>query len=164
MPEVNAFELDIEQAIIDRLATALDPLPVENLPKQPWNFTHPLGTALVMLTGMDAGATLDVMFSAQELTLSYEVLLLSRSLKDHSGLYPMWLTTRTALLGWTPAGANKPLKFVKLRPQGYQDGAWMWAATFSTEAVLVPNCDLEEGPLLQQIGVELCDHLKSPNP
>lgn len=165
MPEeILAFEADIEQAIIDRLKTALSPLPVENLPEKPWNFTHPRGSALVMFTGMDpVGNVLDTLTSAQKVKLSYEVLLVSRSLRDHSGLYPMWAATRTALLGWKPAG-YQPLKFERLRPQPYDEGSWALSCGFSTEAILVPDTEPDTGPLLQKVSIEFCEKLESPDP
>lgn len=144
----------IETALVDRLKTALAPLPVEPLPDKQWNFTHPKGSALVMWSGGDPEKTVDTQIPAQPVTLSYEVLLLSRSLRDGTGLYPMWTATRTALLGWKPLPGLLPLSLARVRPQGYEDGAWRLVCTWSTQAMYVADDAGDIGPLLKKLEFE----------
>jgi len=137
MPEETPWLQSIEEAIVERLKAKITGIQIEALPEKPFNNVHPKGAILVMLAGINPGKTLDMFTSIQEATLSYEVYLKSRSLRDHTGLYPLISQTIDALLGWRPNQA-KPLRLEKAFPTGYNDGEWGFSLTFSTETVLVP--------------------------
>ncbi len=149
------WEMDIETAIVDRLKIALAPLPVEALPDKPWNFTHPRGAALVVFTGADPAEGVDLYTSAQPVTLSYEVVLLSRSLRDNTGLYPMLQAARKALLGWRPEDSGlTPFHMGRVTNQGYEDSAWRMSLILTTKAMWVDDAEPTIGPLLKELTFE----------
>ncbi|PIQ23504.1 hypothetical protein COW36_09035 [bacterium (Candidatus Blackallbacteria) CG17_big_fil_post_rev_8_21_14_2_50_48_46] len=149
------WEMEIETAIVDRLKIALAPLPVEALPDKPWNFTHPRGAALVVFTGADPAEGVDLYTSAQPVTLSYEVVLLSRSLRDNAGLYPMLEAARKALLGWRPEDSGlTPFRMGRVTNQGYEDSAWRMSLILTTQAMWVDDAEPTIGPLLKELTFE----------
>lgn len=139
------WEGELEKAIVERLKPALAPLPVKPLPEKDARFTHAKGDALVILAGIDGGAGRDMGMFSQQADFSFEVMLRSRSLRDHTGLYRMLTATRLALLGWAPDG-GRPLRLVSAKPQGQDDGVWSMAVVFATDAVLVADVAPEGGP------------------
>lgn len=149
--EPSPLELEIETSIVERLAVAFDPLPVEALPPEEYHFTHPDGAVLVMLTDLDPDETVDTFIVAQPVTLSYEVMLLSRSLRDATGLYPMLRAAKRALLGWKPPEASKPLRLKKGRVRSGQDGEWCLSLMVVTEVMYVADIEPDIGPLLKQV-------------
>lgn len=137
MPEEAPWLQAIETEIVERLKTVITGVPVDAMPEKGLNVIHPKGMVLVMFTGINPGQTLDMYTSIQEATLTYEVFIMARSLRDHTGLYPLIKKTLDGLLGWKPA-MGKPLRLDKANPTGQEDGAWGFAMTFSTQTMLVP--------------------------
>lgn len=151
------WEANAEAAIVNRLGVALSPLPVEPLPDGPYSFTHPDGTALVAWLGADPAGSVDVYTMAQPVELAYEVVLISASLRDGNGLYPMWWAVRQALLGWPPLPELTPLRLLRVRPRGYEDGAWRLGCTWATDALYVAGASPDIGPLLKKLTIERID-------
>lgn len=149
----------IESAIVAQVKSALD-VPVENVPDKPWKFTHPKGSVLVGFVDGKANGVLDTFTSTQQITLRYEVLMLARSLRSHTGLYRYWTDVRKALLGWEPPGST-PLTLDALRNLGYDDGAWRMSATFTTSILLVPDIEPASGPPLKEMELYLCNAIRS---
>ncbi|PIQ25416.1 hypothetical protein COW20_15255 [bacterium (Candidatus Blackallbacteria) CG13_big_fil_rev_8_21_14_2_50_49_14] len=145
-----SWELDIETAIVDRLKIALSPLPVEALPEKQWNFTHPIGAALVVFTGADPGPGIDLFTTAQPVTLSYELVLFSRSLRSGTGLYSLLEASRKALLGWVPPDSGlTPFRIGRVTNHGQEEGAWSMSIILNTQAVWVDDAEPVIGPLLK---------------
>ncbi len=148
------WEQQIEAGIVARLTTALAPLPVEPLPDKTWRFVHPKGAALVVLSGIDPDESVDLYAVAQPVLLTYDIVLLSRSLRDGTGLYALLAATRKALLGWVPLPGLTPLKFGKVRNEGQDEGAWRISTSVKTQGLWVDDAEPEIGPLLNQLTFE----------
>lgn len=145
------WEHDIEQALVERLNDALNPLPVEPLPEKQWKFTHPKGAALVMWSGAQGDQTVDIYIQAQPAVLTYTVVLFARSLRNAAGLYPMWAATRQALIGFQPNGL-KPMRLVNVRFGDVEDtSVWTLVSTWQTEAMYMADENPDVGPLLKQL-------------
>ncbi len=130
----------IESEIVDRLKITFPAVPVEALPDKDWNFVHPKGAVLVTLADIKPAPSRSLYVSTHELTLGYEVFLMARSLRDHTGLYPMMFTAFNALLSWKPTGCQ-PLRLARTMNGGYDDGKWGWSLVFETNYTLVPCLD-----------------------
>lgn len=156
MPDTIALEGELENAIVERLKPVLGLATVEALPDKQWNFTNPKGAALVMFIGSSSTSVRNTGVMVQEVKLSYEVLLLARSLRESTGLYQMLYKTRRSLLGWIPEQTGQPLRLDNIRNRGYEDTAWRMSLNFSTDALLIADAEPETGPPLIQLGVELC--------
>lgn len=143
-----------ETDIIERLKGVITSIPVIALPEKSFNFIHPKGTVLVMFTGMTIGRTLAQ--GVQEVALKYEVLILSRSLRDHTGLYPLIEIVLSSLLGWK-SGQGNALTLDKATPTGLDDSAWGFSMTFSTDTILTMCPEPEpDYPSIQNITVSNC--------
>lgn len=143
-----------ETDIIQRLESVITAVPVTALPEKNFKFVHPKGTVLVMFTGMAPGRTIAP--GVQEVSLKYEVLILSRSLRDHTGLYPLISSALTSLLGWKPSNGSA-LTLDKANPTGLEESAWGFSMTFSTDSVLVPCLDpAPEYPIIKNSSVSNC--------
>ena len=150
----------IESALVERLRAEVPQTQVEAMPDKSFNFVHPKGTLLVMFAGFSPGQTLDTFASAQAATLSFEVLAMSRSLRDNVGLYGLVTKTIEALLGFSPATA-KPLRLQRAGAVRQEDGVWMLPLTFSTETMLVPCLDNDpeaDAPPMTNISFANCGH------
>ncbi|MEO1750720.1 Gp37 family protein [Thiofaba sp. EF100] len=146
--------LAIESAIVERLKTALAPLPVEALPARGYRFTHARGAALVLASDLAAGGIEDVGAAAQGATLSVEVVLLARSLRDGAGVWDMFEAARRALLSFKPAPGCSPLALKVARLEQPADDHWALSTRWQTLIPLAPDLDYDGGPLLTRVTFE----------
>ncbi len=139
----------IESAIVEKLKPALAPLPVEAVSEKT-HLVHAFGDALVMLTGMRPKTQSRALnTSLQEITLTYEVYLRSRSLRNHTGLYPMLAASLQALVGFRPA-FGQPLTMANSSSAGQDDGVWAWSLNLETDTLLAPCLEVAaDGPLFK---------------
>lgn len=155
-PEQPVWMQQIEDAIVEKLRSALTPLPVAALTDKP-NFIHKQGDALVMLVGMRPknknSQALNT--SLQEITLTYEVYLRSRSLRNHTGLYPMLNASMQALIGFRP-GAAQHLTLANSAFDNHEDGVWSWVLSLETDTWLVPCLETADGPLFDSATFSNC--------
>ena len=158
--EPLALEGQIEQEIVERLKPVLPGHSVEALPEKGWNFTSKKGAVLVAFAGARFGDTVSPGITAQQGSMSFEVAVLSRSLRRKDGLYKLMQKVRKTLLGWKPDQAQQPLALERITPASYEEKTyWLLIMTFSTAALLVAECPQEAGPPLTQIGVQLCQNI-----
>lgn len=159
MPEETPVEpwlKTIEDSILNRLKPAFPSFPVEASPERDFNFTHTLATILVAFTNIKPGKLMSVDFRIQELTLAYEVVIFSRSLRTHTGIYLLIVQVLALLQGWTPAMGN-PLTLTEARYLGQKEGSWAWSLVFETEHMLVPVLELADPePPMTDINIRHC--------
>jgi hypothetical protein len=141
--DTTPWLLALETSIVDRLKLGMGSIPVEATPEKEWKFLHPSATLLVAFNDIKPGALLDASTSIQEMTLAYEVVVMSRSLRNHTGLYILIIQVLNSLLGWKPP-MGSPFTLARAKYVGENDGAWAWSLVFETEHVLVPGLDLTE--------------------
>lgn len=144
--------LAIERAVVERLAAALAPMPVEAFPHQGYVFGAARGAALVMATDLVCPDVDDVGTAVQTGTLTLEVVILSRHLRDGAGVWEMFGAARTVLLGCRPAPGATPLRLAAARLDSQDDGVWALATRWQTSIPLVPvGDDAGSGPSLMRI-------------
>ena len=146
--------LAIERAIVERLAGALAPLPVDPLPAQGYRFTHAKGAALVMAHALDAGGVEDVGEAIQGAVLTVGVVLMSRSLRDGAGVWDLFQASRIALQSHKPAPGASPLRLKSARVESGEDGVWRLGCDWQTLIPLAPDLDYTTGPLLTRAAFE----------
>lgn len=145
--------LEIETAIVARLAAALDGVRVEAFPDNPdaYKLQHARGAVLVGYGRSDYGRPKALDMVAQDRRLEFDVTVLMRNLREHGGAYGALDAVRIALTGFRPAGADK-LHPVRERFLAVRDGVWRYAATFATSMPALETAAAEQGPLLRQVG------------
>lgn len=143
--------LAAERAIVERLKTALDPLPVEALPARGYRFSHAKGAAVVAAVELSAGGVEDTGASAQSATATFEVALFSRSLRDGAGVWELFDATRLALLSFTPVPGATPLRLHSARLADVDADTWALVTRWQCLLPLIPDLDYDGGPLLTRL-------------
>ncbi|MCX8016618.1 MAG: Gp37 family protein [Rhodocyclaceae bacterium] len=146
--------LTIERAMVERLAAALAPLPVEALPARGYRFTHAKGAALVLAQGIAAGGVEDVGAAAQGAVLTVGVVLMSRSLRDGAGVWDLFEASRRALQSLKPAAGASPLMLKSARLEAGEEGVWTLGCDWQTLIPLAPDMGYDGGPLLTRVTFE----------
>ncbi|MEW5790031.1 MAG: Gp37 family protein [Pseudomonadota bacterium] len=146
--------LAAERAIVERLKTALDPLPVEALPARGYRFSHAKGAAVVAAVELSAGGVEDTGASAQSATATFEVALFSRSLRDGAGVWDLFDATRLALLSFRPEAGVTPLRLQSARLMEAEADTWTLATRWQCLLPLIPDLDYDGGPLLARVTFE----------
>lgn len=146
--------LAIERAIVERLAAALSPLPVEALPSRGYRFTHAKGAAVVAAVEVSAGGVEDTGASIQSATASFEVALFARSLRDGAGVWDLFDATRLALLSYRPAAGVTPLRLQSARLADAEADTWTLITRWQCLLPLIPDLDYDGGPLLTRVTFE----------
>jgi hypothetical protein len=100
---------DVEDAIINKLKADITDLQIEGFPEDydQYQFLHPKGAILVAYSGSDytKSAVLDRVSQIQ--TLHFDILLISRGLRTHTGAYTYLDQIRASLTGYQPTGLSK---------------------------------------------------------
>ena len=93
---------ELETAIVNKLKAALTDLLVEVYPDNPSSFRmiHPKGAVLVHYSGSKFNPSLFEEVIVQERKLTYDLIVLNRSLRGNSGIYETMDKTREALTGF----------------------------------------------------------------
>jgi len=146
--------LDIERAIVERLATALAPLPVQALPARGYRFDHAKGAAVVAAARVAGSAVRDTAVSIQEAEASFDVTLLSRSLRDGAGAWDLFEAVRIALLSWRPIPGATPLWLLDAQLDGVDADAWIVKSRWATRIPLIPDLQAGSAPLLTRVTLE----------
>jgi hypothetical protein len=143
--------LAIERAVVDRLKGALTPLPVEPLPARGYRFSHAKGAAVVAASDIAAEPVGDVGATVQGATLTLEVALFARSLRDGAGAWDLFEATRRALLSFKPAPGATPLRLVTARLSEAEADTWVLVTRWACGVPMVADLDYEGGPLLTRV-------------
>lgn len=93
---------DLETAIVNKLKVALPDLLVEAYPDNPSSFKmiHPKGAVLIHYSGSKFNPSLFEEVIVQERKLTYDLIVLNRSLRGNSGIYETMDKIREALTGF----------------------------------------------------------------
>lgn len=156
-PELEAepWLKTIEDSIVNRLKPAFT-FPVQASPEKDFNFIDRVAHILVAFTNIKPGRVRSVDARIQELTLAYEVLIFSRSLRTHTGYYRLIVQVLALLQGWSPE-QGQPLNLTAARYVGQKDGGWLWSLVFETEHMLVPVLELADPePPMTDINIRHC--------
>lgn len=108
----------VEDAIIARLGSQISPTDakVEGFPDNPetYNFNHPKAAILVQYQSSDfiRSRVLDTI--NQVAVLNFNIILMARDLRSHTGAYSLLDQIRTALTGFQPS--PNPQGISKLQP------------------------------------------------
>jgi hypothetical protein len=146
--------LAIESAIVDRLKTAISPLPVEALPSRGYRFSHGKGAAVVTLTDIAAGGVEDAGASVQGAAVTIEAALFARSLRDGAGVWDLFEAARRALHSFKPAPGCTPLRLLSARLADGDADTWVLMTRWQTLVPLAPDLDYDGGPLLTRVTFE----------
>jgi phage gp37-like protein len=123
---------DVEDAIINRLKSSITDLQIEGFPEDfdQYQFIHPKGAILVAYSGSDytKSAVLDRISQVQ--TLHFDILLISRGLRTHTGAYAYLDSIRASLTGYQPTGLSK-IWLTKEEFVDEQTGIWRYSISVS---------------------------------
>lgn len=144
--------LDLETALVNRLAAALPMLHVQAYPEQPAAYTlkHPRGAVLVGYGRSAFGDSEASGLIVQARQMEFDITVVSRDLRSHGGAYGYLDAARIALTGWRPEGAGKVVP-VRDRFLGVHGGIWRYVLTVSLAAMTMETAEPEQSALLQQI-------------
>jgi hypothetical protein len=100
---------DLETAIVNKLKDALSDLLVEAYPDHPSSFKmiHPKGAVLVHYSGSKFLPSLFEEVIVQERKVSYDLILLNRSLRGNGGIYDTMDKVRETLTGFQTEDTTK---------------------------------------------------------
>jgi len=93
---------DYEKIIIERLKSQIDGMAIEGFPDDPreYRLLHPKGALLVRYQGARYEESIVTGLIRQRVRLEYDVVVVSRNLRNHQGAYDMMDQVRTALTGY----------------------------------------------------------------
>ena len=151
---VILVEQVIEAAIASHLKTALHPVAVDVMPDKEKQPCYPNGAVLVSYASSRFGETKamgDVV--VQQETMSFDVTILARSLRDRLGIYPLMRGAKLALLGYRPPHCDA-LVLKNSQCLDREDMVWIWSLTFETTTLTVSDPGSETLPLLQRITLD----------
>ena len=124
---------DLESAIVNTLKEALPDLLVEAYPDNPSSFKmiHPKGAVLVHYSGSKFNPSLFEEVIVQERKLTYDFIILSRSLRGNSGIYETMDKIREALTGFQ---YDDTTKFYPIDEEFIleENGLWQYGMRFET--------------------------------
>lgn len=145
------IEQIVEAEIAARLRTELHPVVVDILPDKEREPRYPNGAVLVAYQSSSFGAvrSFDDLV-AQEEELVFDVTLLSRSLRDRTGIYPLMRAAKSALLGFKPSHCGQ-LILKDSRFVDRDDMVWVWSLSFSTTTLTVATMPDETLPTLTRL-------------
>lgn len=133
---------DLEQQVIDQLATGITELRVEPYPVNPnhYRLYNPRGAVLVMVAN---SRFLVTRAGVQERSTRVVVTLLLRQLTDHHQTYDFMETVQMLLLGYQPEGWQ-PITAVseQIVSKDPSEGVWQVDMVFETRCLAVSQFDL----------------------
>lgn len=124
---------DLESAIVNKLKAALPNLLVEAYPDNPSSFKmiHPKGAVLVHYSGSKFNPSLFEEVIVQERKLTYDLIILNRSLRGNSGIYETMDKIREALTGFQ---YDDTTKFYPIDEEFIleENGLWQYGMRFES--------------------------------
>lgn len=145
----------VEAAIVERLKTVFAGFEVLPFPKAPKNyrFIHPRGAVLVVYRGSTYKRPEDTHITAQERNLRWDVTIIARDLRSHTGAYAMTEKAIASLLGWEPPDCDR-MALERDAFENEEDGVWQYGLTFSAVTMAIEDKEIAETPLLTQVEYE----------
>lgn len=131
----NYIEL-IENVLLERLQANLPELVVEAFPDNPseYEFIHPVGAVLVQYDSSNFGEDYCLAFTAQKRTMKFNVVSLTRSLRDHNGCYDVLERISQTILGLKLNGFEQ----FKQETDSFSDetdGVWTYVQSFTVKGL-----------------------------
>jgi hypothetical protein len=134
---------DVEQGIIDRLKAKITLFAVEAFPDNPdaYNLAHVNGALLVRYGGTNYGKPVHMGPVIQTGETLFEVNIIVRHLRTHTGAYSAIDQVKAALIGYVPKDGCTRLTAVRDEFIEQSSGLWQYAVTFRTklDTVEVPD-------------------------
>jgi len=124
----------VEDALVAVLKQNFPKLEVKPFPESPrsYHFKAAAGAVFVVYVGSDFGEPENMDYSGQGQRLEYDILVVSRSLRDHTGAYVLLEGARAALEGFSYETLG--LYFVRERYEPLEDfGLWGYRLTVRME-------------------------------
>jgi hypothetical protein len=148
------IEQEIEASIVTQLRAALHPVTVDLLPDKEREPRYPNGGVLVAYHSSRFGNTRSTDDAVvQEEIMTFDVTLLSRSLRDHTGIYPLMRGAKAALLGFRPPhGGQLTLKNAQFVER--ENMVWVWSLEFETTTMMISVSPDEDLPLLKHLTMQ----------
>lgn len=163
-----SITVEIVEATLERLQSALPELAVELYPDRPetYRLNHPVGALLLGYPGSthEAGMPLGYAGSvgsrgvpmglvAQERTLRLECVLAVRRLWGEHGAVALLDRLRTALVGWIPPHAEA-VHAGEERSLSEAAGVWWYSATYAAKTLTLEDREHVTDPILTRIQVD----------
>ena len=148
-----AMTLTIIDAVVERLKSAFPDLAVEYFPDKPaeYRLNHPKGALLVSYLGAKYDDSIDTSAVVQPATLKYAITVSLRQLNGKDGAVAVLTRLRSALVGFKPPNCRRKSRAVSEQFLGESAGIWQYALDMATEAIVVEDEDVDDGPLLTHI-------------
>lgn len=149
----------LETAITNRLLSwaGLADFQVEPWPEKPENYSldSPNGALLIAYKGSNYGGPIPSDVVAQNRAMEFEIRILVRSLRDHSGGYSVIEEVRKAITGWVPEGATRSAYPTKDGFLSEENGIWTFVVDIAVPTLSVqmePPTDTDEIYLMETLG------------
>jgi len=143
---------EIEDAIVSRLKAKIPDLLVESFPAKPSEFRllHSKGAILVRYRGARYSAPETIGAVVQDRTMEFDVVIVTRNLRDHSGAYGYLDAVRLAMTGFQVPGCGK-CYLTREEFIDETDGIWQHGVTVTMSAPNIEAADDELLPLLARV-------------
>lgn len=148
-----AMTLTIIDAVVARLRAAFPDLAVEYFPDKPseYRLNHPKGALLVSYISAKYDEPIDTSAIVQPCTLKYAITVSLRQLNGKDGAVAVLTRLRAALVGYKPPNCRRKSWATGEQFLGESAGIWQYALDMATEAIVVEDEDIDNGPLLTHV-------------
>ena len=149
----------VEQAMLERLQAAVpdlqdDRIAAEVFPEAPdqYRLTHPVAALLVMYGGSRFSEPVATGAVVQTRRLEFDVVVMAKSRRTHTGAVELLAQARRALTGWRAPGCD-PAFPVREVLTGQDQGVWTYTLTIAMDSLHLEDLPAEEGVPLTSVTV-----------
>jgi hypothetical protein len=146
---------EIEDALIEKVKKILEPFgfKCEGFPDNTDNYimTHQIGTVLVVNKGSAYGAPKIISHPTQERTLSFDLTIAVKNLRNHQGAYEVIDALALGLAGWKAPGAIFGARLERDSFVSRDASIWFWSVTIGVPVYLVPKRQEDNAPPISKI-------------
>lgn len=145
-----------ETGIVERLKAKAGNVQIEAFPDNPKAFrlTHQVGALLVAYQGSKYSAPMDAGEAVQERTMTFDIIVVSRSLTAHEGALDLLEAARLAVVGHRIQGFKSPIRIQRERFIGREEMLWNYAISLEMDTFSIPVDEEVAGPLLAHLTME----------
>jgi len=142
----------LESEIVARLAAKVAALPTQAYPDNPDTFSlmSKAGMILVHYGGSTYGPLLSTDPVVQERRTSWNIVIVVRNLREHTGAYEVLDAVRAAIIGWKPSDGDKAIP-VKEEYINETSGIWQYGITIEIPTISVEEKEAEVLPVLKHL-------------
>ncbi len=132
---------DIENAIIMRLQAQVTTVPTEGFPEKPeqYKLRHKDGVLLVSYSGSKYSQPSQGNAVVQDRRLEWDIILVFRHLREHTGAYDILDAVRTALTGHILSAEYTGMYPVQEQFISEVSGIWQYGITFAFHATHIQS-------------------------